>query len=161
MGNFIIGIAEQKVAKTPDKIVTLGLGSCIGLILYDPVYKLGGMVHIMLPSAPNKTGPLNKAKFADTAIRELVQTMVQVGAKRQHLKAKMAGGANMFNIANKTNMLNVGQRNIEMCRYQLQKNAIPIVSEDVGGSFGRSIEFCCESSMLQVRTVNPKSVRYI
>lgn len=161
MGLFFIGIAEQKVAKAPDKIVTLGLGSCIGLILYDPIYKIGGMVHIMLPSAPRKSEPFNRFKFADTAVSELVQHMEKAGAKSKNLKAKMAGGAHMFKNSGGSDTISVGKRNIEMCRRALDKSSIPIISQDVGGSNGRSIEFCCESNMLQVRMVNPKSVRYI
>jgi len=161
MGLNIIGIAEQRVEKAPNKIVTLGLGSCIGLVLYDSVYKIGGMVHIMLPKAPKKDGAVNKFKFADTAVHELISLMINAGAKSHNLKAKMAGGAHMFKTTSNLDMLNVGDRNIEMCRYMLKKQSIPIVSEDVGGDSGRSIEFCCESNMLQIRTVSPASVRKI
>lgn len=161
MEQYFIGIAEQKVAKAPDTIVTLGLGSCIGLILYDPVYKIGGMVHIMLPSAPRKSEPFNRLKFADTGVSELMKHMVRAGARSKNLKAKMAGGAHMFKSVGNLDTMSVGKRNIQMCRHLLDKYSIPLVSQDVGGNNGRSIKFCCESNMLQVRTVNPKSIRYI
>lgn len=160
MGVYNIGIAEQKVARAPDKIITLGLGSCVGLVLYDTIGKVGGMVHIMLPTAPSDSIS-NKSKFADTAIVELISLLTQSGAARRNLKAKMAGGAHMFNNAYNKDIMNVGQRNIEMCRGLLRQNSIPIVSEDVGGSSGRSIEFCCESNQLEIRTLSPKSIRII
>ncbi len=156
-----IGIAESQISKSPDKIVTLGLGSCVGLVLYDPAAKIGGMVHIMLPTAPKGTDATNKYKFADTGIAELIRAMVASGAARARLAAKAAGGAHMFNTNYNTDVMNVGQRNIEMCRKVLKENAIAIVAEDMGGTSGRSIEFCCSSNALQIRTVSPRAVKYI
>jgi chemotaxis protein CheD len=158
---FTIGIAEQKITQAPDKLVTLGLGSCIGLVLYDPVVRIGGMVHIMLPSASDSLAVTNRFKFADTAIADMIKLMAAAGAARQRLLAKMAGGAHMFSIASTMNILNVGQRNIDMCRQVLSRGQIKIVSEDTGGTCGRSIEFCCESGALSVRTVAPQSIRVI
>ncbi len=160
MGTFIIGIAEQKVVRFPDKVSTLGLGSCVGLVLYDSVNNIGGMVHIMLPTAPNDSTP-NKSKFADTGIVELIRYMTTLGARQRNLQAKFAGGAHMFNNSYNADIMNVGKRNIEMCKAVLKKCTIPIISQDVGGKSGRSIEFCCKSCMLQVRTVSPRSVRFI
>lgn len=160
MGAFIIGIADQKVIKFPEKVSTLGLGSCVGLVLYDSVNKIGGMVHIMLPSAPSGVVP-NKSKFADTGIVKLIRCITTFGARQRNLQAKLAGGAHMFNNSYNTDIMNVGKRNVEMCQAILKKYTIPIISEDVGGKSGRSIEFCCSSCMLQVRTVSPKSVRFI
>jgi chemotaxis protein CheD len=158
---FTIGIAEQKVVHVPDKVATLGLGSCIGLVLYDPVSKIGGMVHIMLPAAP-KEGPVtNKSKFADTGTIELIRAVVAAGAMRARLVSKMAGGAHMFNAVCDNDIMNVGERNIQMCKKVLQEHGIRIVAEDTGGTCGRSVEFCCESGMLQVRTISPKSVRLL
>lgn len=161
MNVITIGIAESKIAKSPDKLVTLGLGSCVGLVLYDPVLKIGGMVHIMLPAAPKGAAVPNKFKFADTGINELIRGMTAAGAMRGRLIAKAAGGAHMFNTTYNTDVMNVGQRNMEMCQKILKENSIAIVAEDTGGTVGRSIEFCCSSSMLQVRTVSPKAMRYI
>lgn len=156
-----IGIAERKIAKSPDRLATLGLGSCIGLVLYDPVNKIGGMVHIMLPTAPSGSDISNKAKFADTAITDLISSLVKLGANRNRLIAKFAGGAHMFKTAYTTDILNIGKRNIDMCRKVLADLAITIASEDIGGSCGRSIEFCCESNKLQIRTASPKAERMI
>jgi|AGTN01.2.fsa_nt_gi Chemotaxis protein; stimulates methylation of MCP proteins len=158
---YTIGIAEQKIVKAPDKLVTLGLGSCIGLVLYDPVAKIGGMVHIMLPCAPKNAPVTNKSKFADTAIAELIRLMVAASASRTRLTAKIAGGAHMFHNACNTDILNIGARNVQMCKQVLRENIINIAAEDTGGNCGRSIEFCCESNVLQVRTVVPRCVRLL
>lgn len=160
MNTFTIGIAEQKICSAPDKIATLGLGSCIGLVIYDAVGQTGGMVHIMLPSAP-ANGIVNKHKFADTAIYELIDQLIKSGVRRSNLLAKMAGGAHMFNSVYHNDIINIGQRNIETARRILNEIGIPLISEDVGGSSGRSVEFSCDTHMLQVRTLSPISVRLI
>ena len=158
---YTIGIAEHKLAQAPDRLSTLGLGSCVGLILYDAASKHAGMVHIMLPSASKGTPVANASKFADTAIPELIRLMMQSGALRGRLTAKMAGGAHMFNTMYNTDFMNVGDRNVQMCKKILGEQGIPIVADETGGSCGRSIEFCCETGMLQVRTVSPKTIRLI
>lgn len=154
---FTIGIAEHKIAQAPDKITTLGLGSCIGLVLYDPIIKLAGMVHIMLPSAADAINVTNRFKFADTAIEDIIDLLASAGAVQSRLKAKMAGGAHMFKTSSLLDIMNVGQRNTAMCKRVLSERSIKICGEDTGGSSGRSIEFCCETCVLSVRTVVPKS----
>lgn len=158
---FTIGVAEHKIAETPDKLVTLGLGSCIGLVLYDPAVKVGGMVHIMLPTAQMRTTVTNRFKFADTAILDMLDLVTQAGASRRRLRAKIAGGAHMFQTAGTIDIMNVGQRNIAMCKKMLEENRIILDGEDVGGSSGRSIEFSCDSCQLSIRTVTPKAVKII
>ena len=158
---FTIGIAELKAVRAPDRVSTLGLGSCVGLVLYDPVSKVGGMVHIMLPAAPKEGSVTNRSKFADTGILDLIRAVAASGAMRGRLIAKFAGGAHMFNAVCNNDIMNVGERNVQMCRKILQEQSIRTVAEDTGGACGRSIEFCCESGMLQVRTISPKSVRLL
>lgn len=160
MATHMIGIAEKVVSRAPDKLVTLGLGSCIGLVLFDPVRKVGGLVHIMLPTAPAGTVS-NRFKFADTAIEEMIRLVTQAGALRSQLQAKLAGGAHMFNNIYNTDMMGIGKRNVDACQKVLKENRIPIAGQHTGGTSGRSIEFCCESNFLQIRTVSPKSVRLI
>jgi chemotaxis protein CheD len=158
---YTIGIAEQKVARAPDKLVTLGLGSCVGVVLFDPALKLGGMVHIMLPVAPQGGPVSNLSKFANTGIPELLRLMTQSGARCGRLIAKLAGGAHMFNAMYNTDVLNVGERNAQECKKILRANGIVIAAEDTGGTNGRSIEFCCETGVLQVRTVSPRSIQLL
>jgi len=161
MATFTIGIAEKVISKSPDKLVTLGLGSCVGLVLFDPIKKISGLVHIMLPNAPLGPNSVNRFKFADTAIEDMIKLVTQAGASRYHLQAKLAGGAHMFNNAYNSDMMGIGKRNVDICQKVLRENRIPVAAQDTGGTSGRSIEFCCESNMLQIRTVAPKSVRLI
>ncbi len=131
----MIGIGEYRVGSFP--MMTIGLGSCIGLTIYDETLKIGAMVHIMLPdSAGRKDRP---GKYADTAIPLLIGELTTKGSKTRSLVAKMAGGACMFEYFG-TN-LNIGERNAERVRAILKENNIPLLKEDVGGKVGRSVTF--------------------
>lgn len=131
----MIGIGEYRVGSFP--MMTIGLGSCIGLTLYDDNLKVGAMVHIMLPeSAGRKDRP---GKYADTAIPLLIKELNSLGCKNRSLVAKMAGGACMFEYFG-TN-LNIGERNAEKVRVLLKEQNIPLLKEDVGGKVGRSVTF--------------------
>ena len=161
MATILIGMADLNVAGSPDKLTTIGLGSCVGLVLYDATNKIGGMAHIMLPSSAINTDTKNKAKFADTAFDSLVKMIASRGGNTKKLVAKLAGGANMFTTTSQSDIMKVGQRNVDMCRQILKKHDIPIIAEDTGGNIGRTIEFCCETSLLKVRTVWPKNEKFI
>jgi len=131
----MIGIGEYRVGSFP--MMTIGLGSCIGLTLYDDTLKVGAMVHIMLPdSAGRKDRP---GKYADTAIPLLLKELNALGCKNRSLVAKMAGGACMFEYFG-TN-LNIGERNAEKVRAVLKENNIKLAKEEVGGKVGRSVTF--------------------
>lgn len=159
MASFYIGIADSKVARSPDSLITLGLGSCVGLVLFDVVAKVGGMVHIMLPTA--KGDVTNKAKYADTGVESLLREVLASGASRSRLAAKMAGGANMFGSSSQSDMLRVGERNVEMCHKLLHAYGIPLKAEETGGNTGRTIEFMCQTGELKIRTAWPRTERTI
>ena len=150
-----VGIADMKIVKPPWSIRTSGLGSCVGVVVYDEKKAVAGLVHVMLPdSSLTKTGQINVAKFADTGVRELVQRLVKEGARMPFLKAKLAGGAQMFQFASGGDLMRIGPRNVEAVRKELSYLHIPIVAEDVGGNSGRTIEFNLEDCLLNIRTVN-------
>ena len=131
----MIGIGEYRVGSFP--MMTIGLGSCIGLTMYDPNLKLGAMVHIMLPeSAGRKERP---GKYADTAVPLLMNELAAMGCKNRSITAKMIGGASMFEYFG-TN-LNIGERNAEKVRNLLKEHHIHLAAEDVGGKVGRSVTF--------------------
>jgi chemotaxis protein CheD len=156
-----VGIADMNSVKEPDLIRTSGLGSCVGVILYDPLQKIAGLAHVMLPdSSLAKNGSLNVAKYADTAIRELVSCLVKQGVRKGALKAKIAGGAQMFQFSSGSEMMRIGPRNVEAVKKQLSELHITLVGEDVGGNNGRTIEFDPKTSILQIRTVN-KGITYL
>lgn len=150
-----VGIAQLDITKPPKKIRTAGLGSCVGVVLYDESKKIAGLVHIMLPdSSLVNSNAFNEAKFADTGIKALIERLKQEGAQTYRLKAKIAGGAQMFKFTSDKNSMRIGPRNVEAVKEQLEKFGIPLISEDTGGNSGRTIEFDPNSCKLSVRTVN-------
>jgi chemotaxis protein CheD len=131
----MIGIGEYRVGSFP--MMTIGLGSCIGLTLYDPQKKNGAMVHIMLPDSGGRTD--RPGKYADTAVLLLVGELEKIGSSKRSLIAKIAGGACMFEYFG-TN-LNIGERNTEKVRFALKEQGIKLGGEDVGGKVGRTVTF--------------------
>ncbi|ONI47428.1 chemotaxis protein CheD, partial [Candidatus Epulonipiscium fishelsonii] len=121
-----IGMAELKTGKAPQILTTLGLGSCVGVTLYDKTLKLGGMVHIMLPDSKQMRNNLEVAKFADTGITHLMNSLIKQGANQKRLVAKMAGGAQMFEFKHMEETLRIGARNIAASKEMLYKLNIPI-----------------------------------
>lgn len=148
-----VGMADLNIAKAPDKLTTLGLGSCVGITLYDKETQIGGLAHIMLPSSLEIKKNSNKAKFADTGIDELIDNMIKKGARRRNLVAKLAGGAQMFNFSSDNNILKIGERNIIATKEKLKAINIKIISEDTGGNFGRTIVFDPLDGSLFIRTI--------
>jgi len=148
-----VGMADMNAIQAPGVIKTSGLGSCIGLSLYDPVHKIGGLAHIMLPSSDiARDQSYHLAKFADTAIPALIEQMVKLGARKSCLQAKMAGGAQMFALAS-SEMMRIGPRNIERCKEMLNEYTIPLIAEDTGGSYGRTVELNCSNGVFVIRSV--------
>lgn len=150
-----VGIADLDVAQSPDKIRTAGLGSCVGVCIYDPVKKLAGLAHVMLPTSEiAKKNEVNIAKYADTAIPFLLQRMNELGGLKSRYIAKLAGGAQMFTFQSASDTMRIGPRNVAACKEILQAYNVPIHAEDTGGNCGRTIEFNAATGMLSIRTVN-------
>ncbi|BDG48027.1 chemoreceptor glutamine deamidase CheD [Parageobacillus sp. KH3-4] len=151
-----VGIADMNVVHAPNLIRTSGLGSCVGVVIFDHLKEVAGLAHVMLPdSSMARSEAINVAKYADTAVEALIRLVVRAGGRREMLKAKMAGGAQMFSFSSKsTDAMRIGERNVEALRQQLNRFHIPIVAEDVGGSSGRTIEFNPKTTVLSIRTVN-------
>lgn len=154
MGEIIkVGMADLKICKSPDGVTTLGLGSCVGIALRDPVTQIGGLAHVMLPDSTAIKNNSNIYKFADTGIEELVRLMVEAGASRLRLVAKIAGGAQMFAFQNKVDLVRVGERNVEASIEKLQELKIPILAEDTGATYGRTVVFYPSSGDFVIRAV--------
>lgn len=154
MGNLIkVGMADLQVAKAPDSLITLGLGSCIGLTLYDPVTKVGGMVHYMLPDSTQLKNNTNIAKFGDTGIRELYNQMIKRGAVPRRMVAKIAGGAKMFEVSGLSNVGHVGERNAEQAKKMLKELQIPLIASDTGLNYGRTVTLDCETGEFYIKAV--------
>lgn len=148
-----IGIGELSIGFPPDKIITIGLGSCIGIAIYDETNRIAGLSHIMLPDSKGFSNQSNMMKFADIAIPKLVNDMIASGANKSKLKSKIAGGASMFNYTDKSSTLEVGKRNAESVKKVLKDLRIPILSEDTGGSSGRTMIIEADTGKVFIRTV--------
>lgn len=147
-----VGMADLNTTVYPGILTTLGLGSCVGICLYDPTTKIAGMAHIMLPSSKTIKNNSNFAKFADTALDKLIKDMLSQGAIRYRLISKIAGGSQMFSFMN-NDIMKIGERNIHAVKNRLKDLKIPIYAEDTGGNYGRTIEFYSENGILLVKTI--------
>lgn len=155
MNNTLIkvGMADLNIAKAPTMLTTLGLGSCVGIALYDPYVRVGGLAHIMLPDSTQIKNNTNPAKFADTGIDLLIERMVENGAKVQRLVAKIAGGAQMFAFQHMDESMRIGARNIQAVKERLDYYKIPILANDTGSNYGRTIELYTDTGKLVVKTI--------
>lgn len=135
-----VRVAEWAVGKE-GILISLGLGSCVAIMLYDPAVAIGGMAHVLLPSKSLSHDQDKPAKFPETAVPFLVQRLVAAGADRHRLVAKLAGGASMFATLMTPGTVQMGERNIAASRSALRDAAIPLVGQSVGGERGRSVRF--------------------
>ena len=148
-----VGMADLKTGKNPDILTTLGLGSCIGIALWDPVTKIGGLAHVMLPDSTKIRNNSNIAKFADTGIAELVRQIEAMGVPKKRLVAKIAGGARMFEVSGSTSVGNIGEKNAIASKQKLQELGIPILAEDTGLNYGRTVELNCANEDYVIKAV--------
>lgn len=148
-----VGMADLKVCLFPNAITTLGLGSCVGIAVYDPISKVGGLAHVMLPDSTQIRNNSNRAKFADTGILDLIDLMVKAGASRNRLVAKIAGGAQMFAFNGQSDMVRIGARNVEASKLKLKELGIRLLAEDTGLNYGRTVEFYTETGDFIIKSV--------
>lgn len=148
-----VGIADMNTAVSPDIIMTIGLGSCVGIVLYDGINRIGGLSHIMLPDSTQFSTVNNSMKFADLAIPMLIEKLEKLGARKMNLKAKIAGGASMFKFKDKSMIMDIGNRNGNSVKLNLSKYSIPIISEDLGGNKGRTMIFDTSDGSVKIKTV--------
>lgn len=150
-----VGISDLNVVKAPQTIRTSGLGSCVGVVIYDLPKKVAGLAHFMLPdSSLTKQRSFNPCKYADTALPILIERLLDIGGRRFAFKAKIAGGAQMFQFKTNSDMMRIGPRNIEAIKNLLNSYNIPIIAADVGGKSGKTIEFDPSTGNLKIRTVH-------
>ncbi|GAA0368961.1 chemotaxis protein CheD [Alkalibacterium iburiense] len=148
-----VGISDYKIAQAPNELVTIGLGSCVGIALYAPKSKVGALSHIMLPDSATFSDTSNWAKFADLALPAIVKELKDK-TNETALLAKIAGGASMFSFSQQASSLQIGRRNIEAVTTVLNSLGIPIISEHVGGQMGRSMFVDLQTFDVRIRMVN-------
>lgn len=146
-----VGISDMNIASYPDVLATYALGSCVGICLYDKEKKLAGLIHIMLPwSGESSAAAENPLRYADTGITELVKKMCESGSNVSDLTAKIAGGAQMF--ATSSKVFNIGDRNVKAVKTVLSDYNIPIIAEQTGENFGRTVFFYSETGDMEIRS---------
>ena len=145
-----VGIADLGTARPPDILRTI-LGSCVGICLYDAGAKVAGMAHIMLPDQ-NKSSS-NSKKYASSAIPLLVEEMEKQGARKERMTAKIAGGATMFRMIENSTMSEIGRNNVRRVKEILAEINIKILAEDIGGDYGRTIDFNSDNGSLRIKTI--------
>lgn len=157
-----IGVAEYLVTHNPHTLACFGLGSCVGVALYDRRRKIGGLAHIMLPDSKAISRRGSPGKYADTAIANMLEEMEKLGSKRRDISAQVVGGACMFSIPGATNPRNlpgpclgmqIGERNVEAVKSVLAELGIPVKSEDTGGNYGRTMRFDVSSGKVTVSSI--------
>jgi len=149
-----VGMADYKTGMSPASLISYGLGSCVGIALYDPVAKIGGLAHIMLPDSTQARPSDNPAKFADTCLPLMMAEMIRLGAVKNRLWAKIAGGAQMFSFTNTTDIMRVGERNSEAVKLVLKKLGLKVAAEDCGGTYGRTVELKLDSGAFRIKTID-------
>ncbi|HEX2208958.1 MAG TPA: chemotaxis protein CheD [Longimicrobium sp.] len=157
-GATFVKVAQAAVGGPDDTLVTLGLGSCVAILLHDAEARVGGLAHILLPEPALSRDQGNASKFATTAVPALVREMARMGARPGRLKARLVGGAAMFQTLMVPGSLNMGARNINASRQALEAAGIPVVAEDVGGDYGRSVRFYVGAGKTTVSSVGKADV---
>ena len=143
----------MKVSSCPNKIITLGLGSCVGVTFYDPASRIGGLLHIMLPDSKQFNSAIKPAKFADTGLPLLLSEFKRLGGKIHNIQAKIAGGAKMFSGPGQKLAMNIGERNVEMTVKLLKQMGIRLLANETGGGKGRTMILDTSNGEVTIRTV--------
>ena len=156
----MVAIGELEVAKPPCILKTQGIGSCIAVVLYDGVNRIGGLAHVLLPSIEEGSGRSQPARFADIAVEMLIDEMKEHGAQLQNVTAKIFGGANVFpQIIASDSPMDVGKRNISAVKEELRRHDVRIVASEVGDRIGRSVTLDTSDGSVVVTTSSPEGER--
>lgn len=150
---ILVRVAEYKAGKAGDILLTIGLGSCVAVVLHDAEAKVGGLAHILLPSPALSRRDPAPGKFPQTAIPLLLEEMTGIGARASRITARLAGGASMFTNLQPAGTVQMGERNLVATRAALGHHNIPLVGSAVGGDYGRTIRLFVDDGRIEVSTV--------
>ncbi len=155
MGQAImVGMAEIRVTRDPgDVLMALGLGSCIGVCMYDVERKIAGMVHVVLPDSGAMGDAANPGKYADSGVPALIAEMRRAGANPRNMVVAIAGGAQLFSFAGSGPRLDIGSRNAEAVLAALKREGMTPVAKDVGGTCGRTVQFQATDGRINVKSI--------
>ena len=149
----VVRVADLRAGVAHDTLMTVGLGSCVAIVLYDAQARVGGMAHILLPSPALSRNDSNPAKFPQSAVPRLIELMADRGARVQRITARLAGGASMFSALAPPGTIQMGERNLVAARQVLSSYGLPLVGEAVGGDFGRTVRLRVSDGRVEVTTV--------
>lgn len=149
-----VRVADLRVGVGDDVLVTLGLGSCVAIMLHDAEARIGGLAHILLPSPALSRVDANPAKFPQSAVPRLLELMAADGANPVRITARLAGGASMFAALAPPGTIQMGERNLVAARQVLRAHSVPLVGEAVGGDFGRTVRLRVRDGQIEVTTVS-------
>ncbi|MGE5926864.1 MAG: chemotaxis protein CheD [Gemmatimonadota bacterium] len=158
MSEIIVRVADLRIGRADDVLVTIGLGSCVAIVLYDAMVQVGGLAHVLLPSPALSRGSPNPARVPQTAVPALLSGMASAGASPRRIKARLVGGASMFAALATPGTIQMGERNIVAARQALAAAGLPIIGEAVGGDFGRTVRLHVRDGRLDVTSVMHGSV---
>ena len=153
-GEIIVQVADLRVGSNHDVLVTIGLGSCVAVVLHDPVAKVGGLAHVLLPSPALSRKDESLAKFPQTAVPKLLELMAQRGANTRRVSARLAGGASMFASLAAPGTIQMGERNTVACRQVLIHHGVPIVGQATGGDYGRTVKLWVADGRVEISSVS-------
>jgi len=152
-GEIIVKVGDFRAGTGTDILVTIGLGSCVGIVLYDATAHVGGLAHVLLPSPALGRHDSNPAKFPQTAVPLLLEQMGERGASLRRISARLIGGASMFSGLGAPGTIQMGERNLVASRQALHQNGVAIVGEATGGDFGRTVRFWVADGRVEVSSV--------
>jgi chemotaxis protein CheD len=150
---IVVRVADLRVGTEEQTLVTIGLGSCVAIVLYDSAAKVGGLAHILLPSPGLSRRDANPAKFPQTAVPRLLQLMAEAGASPRRITGRLAGGASMFAALAPPGTIQMGERNVVASRQTLNRHGIPLVAEAVGGDYGRTVRLRVANGTVEVSSL--------
>lgn len=152
-GTIVVKVADLNIVTGDGELATLGLGSCVAICLHDPVAKVAGMAHVLLPNKSLSRNAENPAKFPQSAIPLLIEKMEALGAEKPRLTARLVGGASMFGNLSPSGAVQMGERNVVASRQVLEEQGVKITAEATGGTTGRSIRLQAADGALFIRTL--------
>jgi chemotaxis protein CheD len=153
MTEIVVRVADLRIGSAEDVLITIGLGSCVAIVLYDAAVRVGGLAHVLLPSPALARGTPNPARVPQTAVPALVSEMAAAGASPRRIKARLVGGASMFAALSTPGTIQMGERNVVAARHALAASGLPIVAEAVGGTFGRTVRLYVRDGRVDVSSV--------
>jgi chemotaxis protein CheD len=152
-GEVIVRVADLRTGQGSDVLMTVGLGSCVAILLHDPQVRVGGLAHVLLPSPALARKDTNPAKFPQTALPRLLELMAQHGASTRRVTARLVGGASMFSGLAQPGTIQMGERNIVACRQVLYQHGLALTGEATGGDYGRTVKLWVADGRVEVTSV--------